>query len=55
MIRWNTGYTPDGDETVKGVCADAGNLIRELFKSGLEDPALRFSRLVTETKHSQKC
>ena len=50
-IRYS-GYTPDGDETVKGVCADAGNLIRELFKSGLEDPALRFSLLVTETNIS---
>lgn len=38
----DSGYKPRGDETVKGICSDAGELIRTLFGLALRDSTLRY-------------
>ncbi|MBI4162355.1 MAG: hypothetical protein HY513_01620 [Candidatus Aenigmarchaeota archaeon] len=51
-------YTPNGQETVKGICSDAGWLIKTLFDWTLIEPSLRYTSVDTmkagrteETRH----
>lgn len=49
----SSGYAPRGDETLKGICIDAGNFIRQLIETTLDDPTLRYARVGGITKISE--
>lgn len=48
----SSGYKPRGDETLKGVCVDAGKLIRQLLGQTLSDSMLRYTHVGSRTEIS---
>ena len=40
-------YTPTGEEVMKGICTDAGNMIRELIRNLQLDPRYKFFEVST--------
>jgi len=49
-VLQDSDYFPEGDETVKGVCTEAGYLIRTLLSRMVNDPELRYMELLTYSK-----
>ena len=43
-------YSPKGTETMKGICGDAGKLIRRAINKIIEDENLRYSHLSAQSK-----
>jgi len=47
-----SNYKPNGEETMKGICADAGNLIRKLLAETIVDEDLRCAEISAQSKIS---
>ena len=45
-----SGYTPHGQETIKGICGDAGELIRTLIGCTLRDDSLNYLCISSKSK-----